>query len=548
MSNDVYDKILTSQTGTPIPRERPATTGPMQLITFPYTKWGMSLPLRLSIVIGFLISNIGLAVCVALYSQNLISIEIAGIIFAGTVLFSSVVAASLKGIIANWANETTQPMSQPLETAWNQCLKKTRDWSITLQDKPLILMIGFRDADHATSFMSASDEEFAILSESKEQGAFQLFGSEDANFLAISGVSSLSNLVLKYEESHARNKGQSNVNVDPDKDVFEDTVFEQDFVEQGATIDLVVPREDFDKMMEGYEEDHHHATINNPNDISDGRAMNTMMQKSRLASIALTSDELDDLGEQLRAFLQHLGLARTPCPTIDSLVVNLPFELLAKDELEEPIEKALQHDIRSIRESLDVLFPVYVVVGGLERESGFRELVRRIGRNRVKKHRFGSGFEAWGIPTIECLEVLCDKSCTAFEEWIFYLFKEEGGIRKRGNPKLYTLLCQIRGKIRERLHRLVGRVFSVSENADEVPCLFSGCYFAATGNREDQQAFVRGIFKRMTTNTSKGFWTKQAIERDRTFMSRRNLLHNINLVLVVILASGICGLFLQIYK
>lgn len=527
---------------SPLPSRSPA-----QSITYPYNKWGLTLPARLAIVIAFLIANIGLALGLALYTTETASAQVATGVAVSIAIIAIAIGFISKGLLTGWANETAQPLPVEVASAWDSCLKKTRDWSITLQDKPLIVMIGFRDSDHATSFMTASDEEFTILSESQEFGAVQLFSSEEANFLSISGVSSLSGLTQKLEDSGAKHKSAGGAVVDPDKDVFEDTVFGQDFAEQGATIDLVVPQEDFDMMLEGNEE-HHHATIGNPGEFDNRQVMSSMMQKTRLAAVAHTDAELDDFSENLRALLQHLGLARTPRTTIDGLLVNLSFDLLAKDNLEEQIEKSLQNDIRTIRDSLDELFPVYIVVGGMERESGFRELVRRIGKGRVKKHRFGSGFEAWGIPTTDSLEVLCDKACAAFEEWVFYLFKEEGGIRKRGNPKLYTLLCQIRGKLRERLQRLVGRVFSVSENAHEVPCLFSGCYFAATGNREDQQAFVRGLFKRVTSNTNKGFWTEKAIQKDSNFKAKRNMLHNINLVLTVLLVSGICGLFLKLYQ
>lgn len=44
---------------------------------------------------------------------------------------------------------------------------------------------------------------------------------------------------------------------------------------------------------------------------------------------------------------------------------------------------------------------------------------------------------------------------------------------------------------------------------------FGGCYFAATGDKEDQRAFVRGVFDKLTDLQEDLEWTSAAITRSR---------------------------------
>ncbi len=48
------------------------------------------------------------------------------------------------------------------------------------------------------------------------------------------------------------------------------------------------------------------------------------------------------------------------------------------------------------------------------------------------------------------------------------------------------------------------------------PLLFSGCYFAATGETDDRQAFVKSVFDKLIEQENELAWTDEAIiENDR---------------------------------
>ena len=68
------------------------------------------------------------------------------------------------------------------------------------------------------------------------------------------------------------------------------------------------------------------------------------------------------------------------------------------------------------------------LIVGLERERGFRELVRRVGKERASTQRFGRKFDVRAYPTKEELAALSLHVCGAFEDWAYALFREENAL------------------------------------------------------------------------------------------------------------------------
>ena len=76
------------------------------------------------------------------------------------------------------------------------------------------------------------------------------------------------------------------------------------------------------------------------------------------------------------------------------------------------------------------------------------------------------------------------------------------------------------------------------------PILFSGCYFAATGGKQDRQAFVRGVLEKMQDEQEDVEWTDDALAVDR----RRRLLTIAGWLLAGLLVLVIVAIFLWKYQ
>ena len=185
--------------------------------------------------------------------------------------------------------------------------------------------------------------------------------------------------------------------------------------------------------------------------------------------------------------------------------------------------------------------PVTALVIGIEEESGFRELVRRVGQDRAVNQRFGKGFSVANVPLGERLESLAIHACGSFEDWIYNLFRERDALSKPGNAKLYSLLCKVRHKVQDRLARILmgGYASDAGGDAAAEGLRFGGCYFAGTGENEERQAFVSAVIGKLQDQEEELQWTDRALQQDDKFNLASQLVLALDLLLLLALAGEV---------
>jgi len=256
--------------------------------------------------------------------------------------------------------------------------------------------------------------------------------------------------------------------------------------------------------------------------------------------ITLSPGEAAEQTARLEHVCRLLRRARQPLCPINGMMTLLPFDAIQRgprDAIE--IQRAAKEDIATVHRVTKLRCPVSAVVVGMETQSGFHELVRRVGPDRAKAQRFGKGFTVWNPPIPERVEALGTHACGAFEDWVYALFREKEGLYKPGNTKLYALLCKIRSDLRSRLTNILvaGYAHDPEESPGEEPMLFSGCYFAATGETEDRQAFVKSVFEKLLDEESELQWCKEALAEDDRYQGLARLVMAVD----GLLAAGLIG-------
>ncbi len=223
---------------------------------------------------------------------------------------------------------------------------------------------------------------------------------------------------------------------------------------------------------------------------------------------AASLQELQYLGQLLRRI-------REPACAINGIVSMLQLEAIhgSTDEMEE-LRKAVHGDLEAIHYATQVYSPVTTLIVGLEQERGFRELIRRVGTEKASVQRFGKKFDVQVIPESTSMSDLSAHVCGAFEDWCYFLFREEKSMVHTRNTRLYELLAKVRlgwkGRLAEFLSQTIGR----GDSATEEPFLFSGCYVAATGNSADKQGFVKGFLEKLKDEQEFVQWTDDATRSD----------------------------------
>ncbi len=227
--------------------------------------------------------------------------------------------------------------------------------------------------------------------------------------------------------------------------------------------------------------------------------------------------EADEQSERIGYLCHLIRQVRQPVCPLNGILTVLPFDVIQNVMAAREMPTAVKRDLDAIRDETRLRCPVTVLVVGMENETGFSELVRRVGASRAKANRFGKGYDVWNAPTGENMDALSAHACGAFEDWVYNLFREKDGLNKPGNAKLYSLLCKIRSNLRSRLRGILLNGFSFDPNdksASPDKVLFGGCYFAATGDSEDRQAFVKSVFEKMLEMEEELDWTDEAWDED----------------------------------
>ncbi len=236
--------------------------------------------------------------------------------------------------------------------------------------------------------------------------------------------------------------------------------------------------------------------------------------------VALSSRDSTEQLERLKYLCGLIRRGRQPVCGANGVLTLLPFAALQAAPAEvEQWQQAIKNDVTILRQALQLRLPTIAMITGMEDEPGFRELVRRVGRERAMLQRFGHKFDIRRAATREELAALSAHVCGTFEDWIYALFRERDALSYPGNTRLYGLLCKVRCQVGLRLGDVLSQGFGYDpqRQADDERTFFGGCYFAATGASSDRQAFVRGVLDKLVDENELVEWTAAALRDHRRY-------------------------------
>lgn len=231
--------------------------------------------------------------------------------------------------------------------------------------------------------------------------------------------------------------------------------------------------------------------------------------------------------ELQEARLRHVGRLiardRRPYCPINGILLLIPIASTNSDHSATSVGLLCHHDLAAVRESMQVRCPVFALVCDLENLPGFGELIARLPEEE-RRRRMGQRFplmpdvEPSALPAIfdSGVNWIANKQFPARVDSLWRVESDSGNgptmaEAVRGNVQLYQLLQQIR----RRLRRL-GRVMTHAVMTDGKPsAMLGGCYLAGIGtDPRTEQAFVPGVFRRLTENQDFVSWTPEQLARE----------------------------------
>ena len=512
----------------------------------------ISIPTRIALLVALFLFIVLVSFCVSFQFSGTSAqwtdylLNWTGLIVLALMIIIPVVSYYVAKI---WMEEDASDFPD-IDKAWDQGIEQLEKYGIPLNNTPLFLVLGSPDERQADNLMQASGFGFNVSNPAQGPAAIHWYANPDAIFVFLTKTSCLSTLAENFKNHRVNPQPQYSSSV-AQKVPGGETIVAG--VGQPSLVGSQLPEgplndedDDSQKFMDAPPEFGDIGTtmsFRHGIDVEAGPEIESVGSSANqtvtfpLSGIQQSKTELIDQMERLEYVCKRIAKARRPVCPINGVLVTIPFELA--EQSSEPVQIAIQSDLDVIRATTRLRCSVTALVTEMESAPGFLELIGRVGDKRAKEQRFGKGFNVWNPPIAEQLEAVTQHATGAFEDWAYLLFREKDGLRRPGNPKLFELLCKIRGRFSESLTNIIANAFGFdpekNPRAGSSSLLFSGCYFAATGDTSDRQAFVRSVLYRVMEQDAELDWSEQALEENNSAEFAAN---------VAALVGGVCLILL----
>jgi hypothetical protein len=503
-------------------------TAPVALLTASRHIRGMSLAARAALAVGvFMLLLMIVGTLLALRQPT--APDFATVLMRYTLwlaIFTIVTPPVVYLAVWLWG-EGRQSRFPDIDRAWRSGTAALAREGVAMAEAPVFLVLGIRNERQARAFMNASGLQFAIYGIPEGASPLYFFVAKDYSFhgetwspvfVVVTDACQTSKLLAKASES-----GRDRLAKGPD-----DTVRPGE-MRSGQGAGTVVGAGAGDNLRGTMVADASPPPAARQAAPRAAALGGTMVVGEDLGRTQVASEQAADLplildkqeGSRQSNRLAHvcrlLSRGRDPFCPLNGVLVVTPFAMLRRGlEQARHLAAATRHDLRTIQRDAQLRCPVISLIGGMEHEAGFGELVRRVGPARAIDNRIGKRFEPWNPATRDRMEALGVHAFSTLEDNVYERFKEPDGYNKPGNGKMYGLVCRTRTWFLDALKEFLASAYAPQDAAsEERPMLFAGCYFAATGEIEKMQGFLKGVLADKLLETQDDLqWTEEAIRED----------------------------------
>lgn len=381
-----------------------------------------------------------------------------------------------------------------IDEAWDEAVRTLGQAGIRLGDVPLFFVLGRPEAAEEHIFGAAQLNLVVKQSPPGAGAPIHVYASRDAVYVTAPGASLLGRhaVLMALEEFPDQDEfSPGGDNFDPSKSM-------------GAT------------LRPGEKEKEIKMVLRRGAGPVAARDRRAMRREAGLKLPDLAPGEWDLLTARLAHFARLIVRDRYPLCPINGIMVLIPVGGSDTESDAQRTAEICYRDLATMRRALKVLCPVYGMVCDLETLPGFPEFLQAQ-EQKDRLRRLGQRFPF--VPPDLGGDDYFDKirqsvefmSTSLLREWVYRLFRienpgrEEKQVAVNRNNRLFLMLEEMRGR-----GKWLGRILA-NGVARDAAGLFGGCYLAGTGaNKERDQGFVAGVFRRLVESQNFVSWTDQA--------------------------------------
>lgn len=413
-----------------------------------------------------------------------------------------------------------------IDMQWNEGLQQLVQQGIDISDTPIVLVLGAEDGKMVGQLADSIAGTFPVNTSATAGQGLAFLANPNVIYVFANGCNRLSKLSLNRQVASAPvsadrgnpKRGSRVATATLDNDSSMDERNANDREDLGEPIESRrVPKFGGSKNLETLEEDPAMEAVSAPVTLVAG------------VESKLNAEEQALFGDRLQYLVSLVCKTRYPVCSANGLLVLLPYELVEMSA--SATQLALQEDMRVLQENLRVRVPAIALVTEMDKHDGFVEMIDRLGLDKVRFARFGKGCETLGEASKMRLQAVVMHAVASFEKRIYELFARAETMRKKTNGKLFSFMARLRQKFEQNLVVIISEGFGQNEPGKDPanePMFFSGCYFAATGDAPEKQAFVAAVFEKLIENDAGLLeWNSMALKEDQSYHQVANFVMTI---------------------
>jgi hypothetical protein len=429
-----------------------------------------------------------------------------------------------------------------VDAAWREAVRKLDAAGIGLADAPLFLILG-RPAAGDDALFQAAQVSTTVRAPAAPEAPLRVYAHRDAIYVTCSGASAwgrMAAMLAGEVEPDAGGPAEAPAAAGIGKTIKfgEQMGLAPELVDEMRA--LLTQREQRDLTPEESDRLRELAELTKGPATAQRRARMSPEEQAR---------ETARLGFLCRLIRRD----RSPWCPVNGVLALVPWAATESDESAKEAITVLQRELGAAREYLQLRCPVYALVCDMETARGFAEFRRGLPPDMLKS-RVGQRLPlAPDLPNAE-VPGLWERGVQWVGEsvlpvGILKFLRLDAPTDPRKTPlqagmhnrNLYMLLSQVyaRGpRLAKVLARGLGAAGESSDAPDALP-LFGGCYLGGTGRQPQDQAFVPGVFARLTDGQNHVSWTNQALAEDAKYRRWTALGYAIILVALVVAGAGV---------
>ncbi len=253
-------------------------------------------------------------------------------------------------------------------------------------------------------------------------------------------------------------------------------------------------------------------------------------QKPQRVRANLKVEQIELSTARMRYLGKLIAKSRRPYCPINGVLALVPWEGIEADESVKSLALALRSDLAVVRNAMRLCCPAVGLVCDLEQARGFPEF--RAGFNEEQlASRIGQRFPLVPDQPIHEQPGLYESGANWLGERLFpgrvyhALQLDVSDKRTVAARNLFHLFRAAQERM-PRLARLLRSGLPLPTGTSDGldgPLLFAGCYLAGTGRDPQEQAFVPGVFDRLSENQGFVAWTQGAVVDDANYRRYANM-------------------------